>query len=51
MAYNMLRSTMDITYEYLAAEDGIPLESKLRTFDVFVDELYIIYCNARPYDG
>jgi hypothetical protein len=47
MAYNMLRSTMDITYEYLAAEDGVPLESKLRTFDAFVDELYIIYCNAR----
>jgi hypothetical protein len=47
MAYSMLRSTMDITYNYLTAKDGIPLESKLKTFDAFVDELYAVYCKAR----
>jgi hypothetical protein len=47
IAYGMLRSTMDITRNYLSAEDGVPLESKLKEFDIFVDELYIIYCSAR----
>jgi hypothetical protein len=43
LAFDMLRSAINLSFDYLFDENGIPPE-KLNSFDAFVDELLRSYC-------
>jgi hypothetical protein len=43
LAFDMLRSAINLSFDYLFDENGIPFE-KLNSFDAFVDELLRSYC-------
>jgi hypothetical protein len=44
LAFDMLRSAINLSFDYLFDENGIPLEKRLNSFNVFVDELLRSYC-------